>query len=83
MADHLAETGLLRDDLTVDRARDLIWLYIALRSTACSSSATGPSTTANAGWSMPSTTPSSPTHPRDPTGLSNFVDLTPSSPRES
>jgi hypothetical protein len=29
MADHLAETGLLRDDLTVDRARDLIWLYIA------------------------------------------------------
>lgn len=29
MATHLAEAGLLRDDLTVDRARDLIWLYIA------------------------------------------------------
>lgn len=29
MATHFHESGLLRDDLTIERARDLIWLYIA------------------------------------------------------
>jgi hypothetical protein len=29
IAADLAEAGLLRDGLSVDRARDLIWLYIA------------------------------------------------------
>ena len=29
LATHLAEHGMLREDLTVERARDLIWLHIA------------------------------------------------------
>jgi AcrR family transcriptional regulator len=29
VANHLAEQGLLRDDLTVDQARDLIWVHIS------------------------------------------------------
>lgn len=29
IATHLADAGLLRDDLTVEQARDLIWVHIA------------------------------------------------------
>lgn len=29
LVSHLRDCGLLRDDLTVERARDLVWLYIA------------------------------------------------------
>jgi hypothetical protein len=29
MATHLADHGLLRDTLTTDQARDVIWLYIS------------------------------------------------------
>jgi len=57
---------VIRDDLTVDRARDLIWLYIAPEINGLLVERNWTIDNRDAGWSIPSTTPSSPIHLRDP-----------------